>query len=86
MAPITLYTTQNCRFCVVAKALLERRGLSFTEKNLARDPEGRAELAELTGMMTFPQVMVGDELIGGYQDLLRADQEGRLQELSAAAR
>ena len=81
MPSITMYSTEPCPFCSQAKALLERRGLEFEEINLSKDPEGRAELAARTGMMTFPQVFVGDELVGGFDDLQAADADGRLAEL-----
>ena len=51
-----LYTTDPCGFCRQAKALLERRGVAYDEVNLAKDPDGRAELVALTGQMTFPQI------------------------------
>jgi len=84
MAQITLYTTDACPYCVRAKALLEKRELAFEEVNLARDPEGRAKLVELTGMMTFPQIVVGEQPIGGYDQLAAADKSGKLAELLAA--
>ena len=55
------------------------------EISLAKDPEGRAELVRMTGMMTFPQVVIDGEPIGGYQELVRADRDGRLTGLEAAA-
>jgi glutaredoxin 3 len=51
--------------------------------NLAKDPVGRRRLAEFTGQMTFPQIVIGGEPIGGFQDLLEADREGRLEQLAA---
>jgi glutaredoxin 3 len=82
---VTIYTTEPCGYCRTAKALLDKRGIDFEEINLARDPEGRAELVRLTGMMTFPQVIIDGESIGGYQELAQADRAGRLEELVAAA-
>ena len=83
MPSITMYSTEPCPFCSQAKALLERRGLEFEEINLSKDPAGRAELAARTGMMTFPQVFVGEELVGGFDDLQAADADGRLAELTS---
>jgi glutaredoxin 3 len=82
---VTIYTTEPCGYCRTAKALLDKRGIDYEEINLARDPEGRAELVRLTGMMTFPQVIIDGESIGGYQELAQADRAGRLVELVAAA-
>lgn len=84
MAKITLYTTDFCPYCVRAKQLLEKRELAFEEINLARDPDGRAKLVELTGMMTFPQIIVDEQPIGGFDQLVAADRSGKLSELLAA--
>ena len=79
-----MYTTDHCSLCVSAKALLERRGIGYEEVNLARDPDGRAQLQRITGMFSFPQILIGDESIGGFRELLAADREGRLPQLLAA--
>ena len=81
MNKITVYTTEPCGFCRQAKALLSKRGLSYDEINLAMNADGRAKLAQRTGMMTFPQVIIGDELVGGFNELLSAERSGRLTEL-----
>ena len=85
MSRITVYTTEPCGYCRVAKALLDKRNVPFAEVNLAKDPAGRAELVRLTGMMTFPQVVIDGEPIGGYQELVRADRSGRLADFAEAA-
>jgi glutaredoxin 3 len=84
MNEITIYTTEPCSFCTQVKALLSRRGVPFAEVNLSKDPAGRAQLVSRTGMMTFPQVIVGDQPIGGFAELIAADRDGRLDELLAA--
>lgn len=84
MASVTLYSTDRCPFCIQAKKLLDKRGIPYEEINLARDPDGRDELVARTGMMTFPQLLIGEELIGGFTETQEADKSGRLQELLAA--
>ena len=84
MKKIMVYTTEPCAYCRQAKALLAKRGLTFDEINLAMDAVGRAELVARTGMMTFPQVIIGEELVGGFTELVAADRSGRLLELLAA--
>ena len=84
MNDIVVYTTDPCSFCVRVKQLLKARGIEYTEINLARDPAGRAELVERTGMMSFPQVVIDGELLGGAREVMEADQSGRLDELLAA--
>jgi glutaredoxin 3 len=81
---VLVYTTEPCGFCRQAKALLAARGVDFAEVNLAKDPDGRADLVALTGQMTFPQVVVGRRSIGGFRELLEADRAGALAELLAA--
>ena len=85
MADVVVYTTVNCSFCSRVKALLNARGVPYREVDLGRDPDGRTELAQRTGMMSFPQVLVDGELIGGFQETLAADRSGRLQQLLDAA-
>ena len=80
---LILYTTEPCGFCRQAKALLETRGFSYEEVNLARDPSGRADLVARTGQMTFPQILVGERAIGGFRELLEADRAGVLEALIA---
>ncbi|HWD70447.1 MAG TPA: glutaredoxin 3 [Solirubrobacteraceae bacterium] len=84
MKPVTLYTTDFCPYCRSAKALLNKRGVAYEEINLARDADARNRLHEITGMVTFPQIVIGDESIGGFDQLLAADRAGRLPELLAA--
>lgn len=85
MSQITVYSTDFCSFCTRAKALLDARGLEYEEVNLERDPDGRAELARRTGMLSFPQILIGDELVGGFMELAAADRAGRLRGLQSAA-
>ncbi len=84
MKLVTLYTTDHCSHCAGAKTLLKRRGISYEEVNLARDPDGRAALSQKTGMITFPQIVIDGQTIGGFAELLAADREGRLPTLLAA--
>jgi glutaredoxin 3 len=81
---VIVYTTEPCGFCRQAKDLLAARGVKFAEVNLAKDPEGRADLVALTGQMTFPQIVIGRRAIGGFRELLEADRAGALEELLVA--
>src|SRR5438874_2190839 len=76
MARLTVFTTEPCSFCRNAKALLEKRGVDYEEVNLAKDPVGRAELVKRTGLMTFPQIVVDGEPLGGFRELIAADESG----------
>ena len=82
---VIVYTTEPCGFCRVAKSLLQKRNVDYSEISLAKDPVGRTELVQMTGMMTFPQVVIDDEPIGGYQELVQLDRAGVLATLAEAA-
>jgi glutaredoxin 3 len=84
MSKVTVYTTDPCSFCVRVKSLLKSRGVEFDEVNLSKDPAGRVELAKRTGMMSFPQVLVGERVVGGYSEVQKAADNGELDELLAA--
>jgi glutaredoxin 3 len=84
MKKVIVYTTVPCGRCGNAKAILERHGAEYEEVNLAKDPDGRARLAEETGLMTFPQIVVDGRTIGGLDDLRAADERGELAALLAA--
>jgi glutaredoxin 3 len=79
-----VYTTDPCSFCARVKGILSAHGAEFAEINLAKDPVGRVELAQRTGMMTFPQVLIDGELLGGYSEVQAAADSGRLGDLLAA--
>ena len=83
MAEIIVYSTDPCSFCTRAKELLTQRGIAFDEVNLAKDPVGRAKLAGETGMLSFPQIVIDGAVLGGFRELITADQSGRLEELAA---
>lgn len=81
MKKITIYTTLICPYCARAKALLKRKGLTYEEIN-AEDEKVRTEMIKKSGgMRTVPQIFVGDQHIGGSDELYALDQEGKLDEL-----
>ena len=66
---VTVYSKNNCPFCDRAKALLESRGVPYTEVNIEKDPESRQMLLD-KGLRSVPQIFNGYELIpGGFQGL-----------------
>jgi glutaredoxin 3 len=83
MKSIIVYSTEPCGHCRNAKALLQKRGVSYEEINLAKDPDGRAELAQKTGLMTFPQIVIDGETLGGFRELIELDRSGGLTEQAA---
>ncbi len=80
---IILFSTDACTFCVIAKSLLTKRGVAFEEVNLGEHPELQAELASVTGLTSFPQIIVDGEPLGGLNELREADKSGALASWSA---
>jgi glutaredoxin 3 len=85
LKPVTLYTTPWCGYCMAAKRLLKGKGIDFTEIDVAAEPVRRAEMVQRAkGGRTVPQISVGDEHIGGYDDMYALDRAGKLDPLLVA--
>jgi glutaredoxin 3 len=82
MGEVKLYSTEPCGHCRNAKALLQSRGVPYEEINLAKDPDGRAELALRTGLLTFPQIVIDGMPLGGFRELVELDRSGGLTAFS----
>ena len=86
-APIEVYTTPYCPYCIAAKDLLRSKGAPFTEIDLALHSERRAEMiTRANGRMTVPQIFIGTMHVGGFDELYALDQNGELDPLLANMR
>jgi glutaredoxin 3 len=84
MSTVEVYTTPLCPYCVSAKKLLRRKGVDFTEIDVAGVPGRRAEMtARAKGRTTVPQIFVGAVHVGGCEELYELDQAGGLDALLA---
>ena len=81
MSHVTIYTKPYCPYCIRAVSLLEKKGVEFTEIEAAFDPEKRAEMMQRSGRATFPQIFIGDSHIGGCDDIMALDRDGKLDPL-----
>jgi glutaredoxin 3 len=79
--PITMYATGWCPYCSRARALLERKGVSWTEIDVEAEPERRAEMIRRSGRRTVPQIFIGDRPVGGSDELHELDAKGELETL-----
>jgi glutaredoxin 3 len=82
---VTLYTKQQCPFCVRAKRLLDRKGVVYDEVSVEGNDELRIWLVEKSGQMTVPQIFVGERSLGGFSDIDALDREGKLDPILRAA-
>ena len=82
MKNVEIYTGPLCAFCDRAKALLNKKRVSFKEINLASDPNKMNEMIKKTnGMRTIPQIFVDGQHIGGNDKLQALENEGKLNSL-----
>lgn len=85
MPKITIYTTSICPYCHRAKDLLRRKGATFQEIDVGANPDLRQRMTELAGgRTTVPQIWIGDQHVGGCDDLHALDRAGRLDPLLAS--
>ncbi|MFA7601638.1 MAG: glutaredoxin 3 [Novosphingobium sp.] len=76
---IEIYTKWGCPYCVAAKALLDGKGVAYTEYDITMGGPRRDEMrARVPGAMTVPQVLIDDVPYGGYDDISALDRQGRL--------
>ncbi len=74
-----MYTSDACPYCTRAKRLLSAKGVDFEEIHMGLgDVDARMRLAELTGRMTVPQILVDGTPLGGYDDIKALDDRGEL--------
>jgi glutaredoxin 3 len=86
MSHVKMYTTAVCPYCIRAKQILKARGVEQIEEiRVDADPAARAHMMEVTGRRTVPQIFIGDTHVGGCDDLMALDSQGRLLPLLQAA-
>ena len=78
--PVTIYTTNNCPYCSRAKNLLKEKGIAFKEVDITENSKLRDELEGKTGWMTVPMIFLGDDFIGGSDELHALDASGELNQ------
>jgi glutaredoxin 3 len=84
-APIVMYATAVCPYCVQAERLLRAKGVTdITKLRVDLDPALRRTMMDKTGRRTVPQIYIADTHVGGYDDLVALDRRGRLDGLLAA--
>ncbi len=77
-ADILIYTKQWCPYCAKAKALLRAKDLEWRELDVTFDERLQQEMVERSGRRSVPEIFLGGELVGGYDDLARLNATGEL--------
>jgi glutaredoxin 3 len=78
---VTMYTTSWCPYCSRARALLARKGVAVEDIDIEASPDRRAEMQNRSGRRTVPQIFIGDQHVGGCDDLHALEEAGKLDSL-----
>ncbi|MBI4830550.1 MAG: glutaredoxin 3 [Candidatus Lindowbacteria bacterium] len=81
MKQVRIYTTPTCYYCDRAKALLSKKGVAYEEVDVSVDREAMKKVIEATGRRTVPQIFIGDDHVGGCDDLYALEELGKLDSL-----
>lgn len=84
MRSVEIYTTPICPYCAMAKRLLQKKGVAYSEIDVSRDPALReAMIQRANGRRTVPQIFIGGRHVGGSDDLHDLDHAGKLDPILA---
>ena len=78
---VVIYTRAWCGYCTAARKLLKNKGVDFEEIDTTLNATKKREMMGRSGRHTVPQIFIGDQHVGGYDDIEALDREGRLDEL-----
>jgi len=76
-----MYTRALCGYCAAARELLKAKGVEFTELDATLNSKLRREMVERSGLRSFPQIFIGEQHVGGYDDLAALEAAGELDPL-----
>jgi glutaredoxin 3 len=84
VAPVMMYTTATCPYCIQAERLLTRKGATAIDKvRVDLEPSRRVEMMQKTGRRTVPQIYIGEHHVGGFEELAALERAGKLDALLA---
>jgi len=84
MKTVEIYTTPSCPYCVAAKRLLAKKGVSFTEIDVSRDAAARMTMTQRAGgRRTVPQIFIGGQHVGGSDELHDLEDRRKLDPMLA---
>ncbi len=83
MKPVVIYSTRVCPYCMRAKALLQSKHVAYTEFLVDMDPSRRKEMENQSRRRSVPQIFIGQQHVGGYDELYALDRKGGLDTLLA---
>ena len=81
MQPVVVYSSAWCPYCIRAKQLLSNKGVAFEEISVDGQPQVRAEMIRKAGRTSVPQIWIGEQHVGGCDDLFALERAGKLNAL-----
>ena len=78
---VIIYSTSWCPSCISAKRLLDSKEIKYEEINIEEVDISREELIKIAGAATVPQIMINETPIGGFDNLLELEQNGKLNKM-----
>ncbi|MDB5225116.1 MAG: Glutaredoxin-like protein YruB-family [Candidatus Adlerbacteria bacterium] len=72
---VTIYSTPTCHFCEMAKDFFAEKGIEYTGYDVSTDAAKREEMIQMTGQLGVPVIVIGDEMMVGFD---RAKVAGKL--------
>jgi len=83
MSKVVMYTTRFCPYCMRARQLLSQKGVQFEDIAVDNDPKMRQKMVKLSKRHTVPQIWIGDRHVGGCDELMALERQGKLDSLLA---
>ena len=81
MKKVVIYSTRICPYCMRAKNFFEKKNISFDEIRIDQDSAQMQKMMELSKRQSVPQIFIGDYHVGGFDDLMEHDIDGKLEGL-----
>jgi glutaredoxin 3 len=81
MKEVTIYTTKVCPYCIRALRLLSRKEIPYKNIDVNKNQELFEKIKKKTGSDTVPQIFIGEEFIGGYDEMKQLKKEGKLDSM-----
>ena len=78
---VVIYGSQTCNYCMAARMLLKKKGANYEDILVSADPALREEMERVSGRRSVPQIVIGDQAMGGYDELYALDKAGKLDQL-----
>ena len=78
---IIIYTTNWCPYCIAAKRFFKENNMQYKEINIEEENISRTDVQKITGQYTVPQIVINNQNIGGYNELIQLHQNNKLKEI-----